>query len=74
MIVEILLKFLIKITIQDTIAPVITTLRSTTLSCNPEFAVATATDNCDADVKLTSFDVTICGLCLLFSYQNSDGY
>ncbi|MFV8357731.1 gliding motility-associated C-terminal domain-containing protein [Flavobacterium sp. XS1P32] len=54
------------ITIQDTTAPVITTLPAvSTISCAAilEFAVATATDNCGADVKLTSVDVTTRGDC-----------
>src|SRR5690606_31083084 len=54
------------ITVNDTIAPVIDQLPSvTTISCpaTPEFAQATATDNCAGDVTLTFEDETTSGDC-----------
>ncbi|MFC4511279.1 hypothetical protein ACFO28_13245, partial [Flavobacterium buctense] len=54
------------IKIQDVTAPVIATLpTSSTINCPaiPEFAQATATDNCDTDVSLTFVDTTTNGAC-----------
>jgi gliding motility-associated-like protein len=54
------------ININDNVAPVIVQLpAASTISCPavPEFAVATATDNCAGNVTLTSNDVTAPGQC-----------
>jgi putative flippase GtrA len=54
------------ITVSDTEAPVISQLPATsTIGCGqtPEFAVATATDNCNGDFTLTSADTTVNGAC-----------
>ncbi len=54
------------INVNDTIPPVIATLPdASTVSCPaaPEFAQATATDNCTGDVTLTFADVTTNGQC-----------
>ncbi|OIQ28594.1 MAG: hypothetical protein BM564_09385, partial [Bacteroidetes bacterium MedPE-SWsnd-G2] len=54
------------INVEDTTAPVINTLpEASTIVCNEtvEFAQATATDNCAADVTLTFEDVTTDGSC-----------
>ncbi len=55
-----------KINVQDVTAPVIAALPAeTTVNCPavPEFAVASATDNCGSDFTLTSADVTTPGAC-----------
>ncbi len=55
-----------KINIQDVTAPVIAALPAeTTINCPavPEFAVASATDNCGSDFTLTFADVTTPGAC-----------
>ncbi|MBD3581167.1 HYR-like domain-containing protein [Flavobacterium selenitireducens] len=54
------------ISVNDTIAPVISQLPgATTIDCpaTPVFATATATDNCAGDVTLTFEDVTTAGTC-----------
>jgi len=54
------------ITVNDTEAPVIAALPATsTIGCGqtPEFAVATATDNCNGAFTLTSADTTVNGAC-----------
>ncbi len=55
-----------KINVQDVTAPVIAALPAeTTINCPavPEFAVASATDNCGSDFTLTFADVTTAGAC-----------
>ncbi|MDO9255357.1 MAG: gliding motility-associated C-terminal domain-containing protein, partial [Bacteroidales bacterium] len=55
-----------KINVQDITAPVIAALPAeTTVNCPtaPEFAVASATDNCGSDFTLTFEDVTAPGAC-----------